>query len=247
MWAFCAGMPRSASTWQYQVVTCLAENRGLGSGLGWVTPRSFPQLRDRFSDDSTLKIVKTHLSSEEMLREVETGQGKVFYTYRDIRDVIVSWLGFQDKSFDEILSRAEQYVFEEHFIWTGQPGAVISLYDDIMGRPSKQITEIAKAMGVCLAEREADRLAEAFSLDQQKRRVKAVRRDPRGIAKRTLCRLLGRPVDYYDKKTQLHWNHISSGKSGRWRQELTQEQCKAIKAKFGQWLIDTGFESTLDW
>ncbi len=56
----CAGMIRSGSTLQYQVVSDLVEQRGLGQRAGFVESKTFSNVRARLENADGLTVIKVH-------------------------------------------------------------------------------------------------------------------------------------------------------------------------------------------
>jgi hypothetical protein len=52
-------------------------------------------------------------------------------------------------------------------------------------------------------------------------------------------------VDYHDEATLLHINHIDSAKIGRWKEDLSLEEVRAIENKVEQWCQANQSESSI--
>ncbi len=106
----------------------------------------------------------------------------------------------------------------------------------MMAEPAQQVLRIADYLGVPLTPAQTGLIVRDNSL----------------AANLQICRSLrNRPASLFhtvgdhriDPSTQLHHNHIHSGKSGRWRDELSPDQGAALTETFKPWLIKLGYET----
>jgi heptosyltransferase-2 len=236
-WVFCSGLKRSGSTLQYQLAKAIVEESGRGVGLGYCEPEEWPALYREHRDDDGILVVKSHRylpGAGPLLRQ---GRAQSVFIRRDLRDVYVSWMRKADRSFEEALE--EDFlgeVLEDDFHWSDQPNTLASSYEAMIEDLSGEVERIAGFLGVRLATGDADRIADAYSLGRQKRRIESFDFDREGVK--------GGKTVLYDPDTLLHHNHVRSGEPRQWERELTPAQVAAIETTTGGWLQRHGYEVT---
>lgn len=227
MWVICGGMQRSGSTLQFQIAARLVEDRGLGRRIEWRNARDFSQLRDKYASFSGIKVFKTHTLTEEIRKEFYSGNAVGLYIYRDLRDVFVSSMTKEGSDFSTTWKSGLLDKCVAGFnAWTGLPDVLISRYEDVMASLDDEVSMIAGKIGVSLSPVEIARIAEDYSIEKQKKRMRRVRKEKK----------------VFDEKELLHDNHINSGKEGQWRKRLNTLQILRIEWKIGRWLRDHGYE-----
>jgi hypothetical protein len=237
MWVLCCGMPRSASTLQYSILVRIVEELGLGRGLG--TFHS-PQLLAEWLNTSPVNspeiaVMKLHEYTPEVEQLLNTGLTKALYIYRDIRDVVVSWMRMQNLPFEAIDPRnLVSSCLANYTRWTELDDVLISRYESVIAQGGllAEVRRIAAYIGLELEDSLADSIAERFSLERQREYIARFDYGQYGIA-------AGRTI--YDPKTLLHNRHINSGASGEWRTVLTREQQQLIIEWAGGWLQARGY------
>lgn len=236
-WVLCCGMLRSGSTLQYNIAQEIVTRLDLGSGVtAFTSPNLLAELLKQYqSPPPGISVLKLHDYTTEVDLLRATGRTKGIYIYRDIRDVVVSWMRMQDQSFEEIDARnIVDTCLANYAMWTQMDGVLISRYETVMetGGLLKEVTRIAAHLGVDLEDKIAESISQMFSLEQQRERIHQYNYERDGIP-------IGRTI--YNPKTSLHNNHINSGASGEWRDVLTPEQQELIIEWAGDWLKARGY------
>jgi hypothetical protein len=101
----CAGMPRSGSTWLYNVIRCLLKQAGkdvYGAWIGNYNP----------SNPSKTHIVKIHDFSEELAKKGDL----IFTSRRDLRDIATSLMLRSWANQSDIVSKLNR-IIESHQKW----------------------------------------------------------------------------------------------------------------------------------
>lgn len=236
-WVFCGGMFRAGSTLQFQIVAHVVELAGLGRRVPWAPPEEFPRIRNQWSRYGPLKVFKTHRMTGAIQAEFDDGGAKAVYIYRDLRDVVASWIRKHDVAFDQVFHDrdlvGESLAMYDR--WTARQSVLISRYEDAVGDLPAEVSRIATFLGVGLTPAECDRIAGDYSIDRQLERIETLKEDPtRGAS--------GGTDQVFDRDSLLHTNHIASGQHGAWSAVLTDLQVAMIERRAGGWLVDRGYE-----
>lgn len=234
MWVFCAGMMRSGSTLQYQIAKTLAEGAGRGIGVGSCAPGRFRELLDRYDDPTRLRVVKTHRYVPTAHARLRRGTARALYIYRDVRDVVVSMMHKEGWSFRRVArSGLVEQLLEDDAIWSAQPNTLVSVYEEVTGDVRAEVERIAAFLGIEADEADLDRIAEQHSLARQKRRIEGFDFGRGGVAEGS--------KNLLDPDTLLHHNHVRSGQSGQWAEELAPAEVAEVERAAGPWLVARGY------
>lgn len=237
MWIFCGGMPRAGSTLQFQLTAHLVEQAGLGTRVEWVRPPELAALISRHSATPGLKVCKTHVCTPEVQAEFSRGNAKGVYVYRDVRDAIVSRMRKSGQSFDAL----ERAGFLDRILvafdaWTSLDGVLVSRYENLIADATTEVAHIAAHLGITLDRAGCERIAEQYSMDRQRERIEQVQNEGR-------MRQSGAVT--YDPVSNLHVDHIRSGRSGEWRTVLSARELKAVDRRAASWLAAHGYAPSL--
>jgi hypothetical protein len=237
MVALCAGMLRACSTWQYLIVRHIVETKLGGLNCGYAGARCSAELSRA---DNVWRCAKIHdpIPLVEALFTPELSV--VFYTHRDLREVVYSLMVKRRVTFDQLV--VEQKVITRLLrndrFWRSHRRVLIQSYDSITRESHGAINEIAAHLGVTLAAADVAMLSEKYSLSSNQLR-----------AQRLKDLLIERGVDLEDPKnahisdpaTKLHWNHIDAGRSGNWR-DLSDSDKSVLNEQCSLWLSENGYK-----
>jgi hypothetical protein len=246
-YVFCAGMPRSGSTWQYQIVSHLLEEYRGGVRGGFLErSEDFERIEEQTAGRAPWLTLKTHNGYPPYAQALREGRALAVYSFRDLRDVAFSLMHKMRLGFDEVVR--ERFLLEQclndHHFWTALPNVLCQRYEDIMHDPTGCVKEIAAFLDLPMTDGEAVRLAALYSLEANRVRAQQLTQKLRdsGVD-------LDNPQNavLHDEHSQLHWNHIREGRIGGWRDEATPEQLAALAQVCGGWLLDNGYESNASW
>lgn len=234
MFIFCGGMFRSGSTLQYQIVSQLIEDRGLGSRITWHSPEAFSEIRSVNSGSSQMLVFKAHKLTSEMRKEIEENGALVITVHRDIRDVVISAMKKNDWSFRKIWRNDRLRYWTGRFDeWARQPRALVCRYEDLVADLQGEIRRIADYLDISLSRGEIASLARSYSLDNQKLRADKVASQLQA----------GSNSGKYDPHSLLHFNHIATGGIGEYNKILQPAQIRAIEDECGEWMMRWGYEA----
>jgi len=128
-----AGMPRSASTWLFNVLRLIFEDRGMGFESGW-----FYNFRE--IDLSKNLLIKIHDYNEFLAKRASF----IFYSYRDVRDAILS----SKRKFNTDLNLQEvERLINEDKKWRKVSPHLVR-YEDVISNPVEEITKIVAKLGM---------------------------------------------------------------------------------------------------
>jgi hypothetical protein len=246
---FCAGMYRACSTWQYEVVAHLVEQRLQGERLGYLSAESYaaaddsssliPERGGRGRGRCVWRALKSHEGGRSFARALGSGRALAVYSFRDLRDVVLSLTRKRAVSFQELLRQGiiHQLLANDAF-WRAQPRVLIQRYEDLIVDPVTGVLQIARHLGLALTRGEAVEIADAYSIASNQARIDSL-----------LQRLHGAGVDLTDPinrqvcdpTTLLHWNHLGPGGAGSWRNCASERQRVVLGRICGGWLERNGY------
>ena len=241
-WIFINGMPRSGSTWCYNIARELCTRNGVGNIIGYAGEGSDLDrvLQSPPGDAATPRLIKFHSPTKLALEMLESGRARAVYSQRDPRDVVVSLMDFNSASFDHIYAGLPG-LLQQHAMWKQTANVQGLEYREIMEQPASCIRQVAEWLGLECSEALAGEIADACSAESTRKQIEKVdqavnNQEAAEIQKVSDSR-------YYDTGTLLHANHIRSGKIGRYRDRLNAKQVKKLDAFLQEWLIGEGYES----
>lgn len=216
MIVLCNGMPRSASTWSFNVCRLLFQELRPESTLCARYHENIAEVIDPLRGSYDHVVMKCHMLDERGRELCRSGAARTVYTHRDPFDAIHSAMVMFRHSFEDALDsiRHSLEIFEFHRA-TGK--AHIITYDAVMRTPKKAITGLAAYLEFDLPGDALKRIAAETSMEAMRAIGGQVGRERRGI--RT-------PRSMYDPETHVHRDHIRDGRTGHGRAFLTAEQAQ---------------------
>ncbi len=238
MWVICAGLPRSASTWQYMIASDIVERYLGGKRCG---PADFHLLKEAhdMASDGRPRTFKTHLSNERFETLINSGITLNLYSFRDLRDVAVSLTHQWKMSLDQLFaSNTFKWLIDTDRFWKNQPRTLVQRYETIVADRIEAVKEIGRHLEVILSDRQAADLSEEFSIEKNSERCEAfadsLSKSGADLDSQSASALK-------DPTTELHWNHIRSGRVGQWT-EMSEQHQRRLHEVCGEWLTHNGYE-----
>jgi hypothetical protein len=246
MVVICAGMYRSCSTWQYDVLAHLIERHRDGTRLGYLTGEQFIAWKARAPDWSgRWFVLKSHEGGPTFRALLGRRQARACYAFRDLRDVVYSMLRKRRVTFEAFVREGmvHQILANDRF-WARRPGVLSQRYEAIIADPPRAIRELAAHFGLELEPGEAARVAAENSFEANRDRLRRLtsRLGAAGID-------LSDPANaqWYDGSTLLHWNHLHQGKVGGWREHATPAERAVLSVLCDRWLAEHGYPTDACW
>ena len=229
----CAGLPRSASTWAFNVAAGLAE-----------ADSRWSQVTRLYSDDGLddaagtrmaepgLVLIKTHAPSA-MLRCAFAWSGApVMLTVRDPRDSAASLMQQFGFAFEEAVRAVSSSAAALlHLVSVCRP--LVLRYEDGFAADPGSVAQVGEFLGLSVAERVRDQIWRELSSEHVSRRlaVMAFSEAPEGA--------LALPAA--DPETHWHPNHIGDGLIGKYRTMLTAAQIAVVEYEAGPFMRHFGY------
>jgi hypothetical protein len=228
MLILCNGMPRSASTWSFNVVTGLLRRSSPAQAVQGGYDEDVARFLRGIDWNTTHAVLKCHSLDPVGHTLAHTGAAKVVYTWRDLADATVSYMRMFGNDFEhalDVMSTSLQ-LYRFHL---ESGNAVILGYDDIMSRTTDAIELIARYLGIDAGPGLIAQVNDETSLERVREKVGELASDG---ARR---RLIRHENTMYDPETLLNVNHIRDGSSGYGRALLSPEQLLRIDDLMRKW------------
>jgi hypothetical protein len=159
------------------------------------------------------------------------------FNFRDPRDVVVSMMRLHDYSFEKCLELVD-ISFQQFTAARAFPRVMFIPYQHLVSAPEVFVFQIARHLGEFLPLDEVRRIAHATSLESHRRIMEAVANDQVEVrTRRNPRRTLRESATHF-----INDRHIQSGRSGRWREELTEVQQETATGHFSALLRDLGLQ-----
>jgi len=242
MWIVCCGMPRSGSTVQYLLTKDIVENTGTGKAVGFVNNQVFDDIYQENNFKYERIVIKTHRAFPSVLSLFDRKEAVAIYVYRDMRDVVLSRIHKKNKNrFNyENVDRFVHLNIKSYLQWLSVSPVLISRYEEMVEDLEREALRIANILGVEITKSFASKLAGKYSLEKQKKRIASIDYEGKNVKRK-------KSGVYVDLETQLHNNHIRSGKSGQWEYELTPQQIAFIEEHAYDWLVSLNYPISQSW
>lgn len=213
-----AGMPRSGSTWMYNVLRLLLNSwPGIGSrlGAGWY------QDIDRMMGNPYV-LLKLHFHTGVLCDKAHA----VFYSYRDIRDALAS----QQRRFggEASMQWADEYV-RSHEQWMLRADYVMKYEDMLYDKPGI-VAGLARSIGERFPA-PSWTAAATWSVEEIIAEIEGMSYESPGPKNPD-----------YNEVTLFHPRHMTDGRRGSWRETLDPGLAAAVEAKYRWWFHKCGYE-----
>jgi len=234
MWIICAGAKRSGSTLQYNLISNLVEKSGLGKRIPHFKTQEFSRVKNEFSSFDGYKVIKIHAYDSVILQLIESDKAIVFHCYRDIRDVVVSFInkGWIDHNINEIEKTVYSYL-KELSSWEKISQKIISRkYEHFIQDYIGELKFIEKQLGIEIFEE--DRLEIANSLE-----IKSLKNKQDKISVDNKQESYGQ---VFNKYNLLHQNHIHNGDPNQFIEALSKDEILCIERIAYKYIERNGYD-----
>jgi hypothetical protein len=220
-----AGMPRSGSTFSYNIVRELLQRRGVVRGEHAYTLSSV--VEDDTKADHV--ILKAHDADKLTLGLIKLRAVKAICTVRKPEDAVASYMqtfGFElNESVDAMFRWLEMFERLRDY-------ALVVPYNDIDSHPVRAAFRIGRAVCPDARALEVLRIARRYSKAQIAKLTADMRPDDEGAEKLSFS--------YYDKKTFFHRRHVSSLLSKPAHERIGEEAVSVIRSRLNKWIDADG-------
>lgn len=230
----CCGMRRSASTLQYNIVSNLLEISNNGISLGFYENDVIEDAIKEHLNDKGYVAIKTHLFSPMAYDLYKQNRLKIVFSIRDIRDIFVSSMHkwYNGKFWHTYNPTYNKQLMKDYGDWTQFNNRHQKRYEDIVTDLEREILDIADYLNINIDRKLAIELADKLTFKNIKKELRNIDFQKEGV------RI---PAGIYDKKTLLHKDHLHSGKTEQWREELSSYEIATIQREWKSWLIDNNY------
>jgi hypothetical protein len=228
---FCAGMRRSASTLQYNIVKRILEFSGKGKALGYAESPEIEKIIEEHMDQEGYFVIKVHDYFPLAGKLNNEGKAKIVFSYRDVRDIIVSSMHkWGEGNFNRIYRDEFMNLLKNSYTeWMNLNDLHVSSYEEIQKSLIGEVNKLAKFLNLPIQQDENSRIAYELSFNQQKKEI-------------LNGNFVNTPAGKMEENTLLHTDHLRSGKTDQWKQELTSYQIARIQMDWKTWMKENGYK-----
>jgi hypothetical protein len=217
----CNGVPRSASTWAFNVALGLLRGSYPSTELGHGYDESVVDFLAALPPRAGHAVMKCHNLDAPGKALVRLGTVKTIYTWRDPADAAVSCMRKLDCDFERAVSLIEPSL-SLHRLHREWGTALILSYDEIMTGSFEAIVHISQYLGLEHDPAVLDAVAAETSFERVREKVGQLDNDH--------DRLTRSGEVSYDPETLYHPGHISDGSSGYGRRILSADEIRRCDA-----------------
>jgi len=246
---FAAGMARSGSMWAFNATRELIRRAGKIPLPHTIPPDEKKLIGEAIKQNAAgnqIYCIKTHIALRPNLPDT-----KIIFTYRDVREAMVSYMQFIHCDFDWAMQAAASmmstvdYYFEVH-----KTNIIRIKYDRIVSDPAGVIQDINAFLEFHVSPGDIRLIAEQLSRERVKKFIESLNTvkiagngmitDPALREDFETVGNLDGSFRVYDKKSAFQSHHITNS-GERWRALLTGEQQDQVMAMAKEWLVKYGF------
>jgi hypothetical protein len=223
MLVICNGMPRSASTWSFNVAVELLATEGAAISLHTGYSNEPDAFLAAIPPEATNVVLKCHAFTPTIADLSKTGAARVIYTIRNIADATVSFIALFRVDFDHAIAvmDAALHTLRLH---RANGKALILGYDAIVANPADAVSQVAGYLGLTVAPERLREVIDETSLPRMRDKVPR-RDDPHRPGP-----LVSHEGTFYDPKTLLNVGHIQDARPGAGRRTLNRSQMAQVDA-----------------
>jgi hypothetical protein len=219
MLVLCNGIPRSASTWSYNVAMAVLRNSAQEVYGGY--DENLQRFLAGVPPSCAHAVLKCHSLSTVGLGLAQVRAAKVIYTLRDLTDATASFMTMFGVDFEHAIAvmSSSLDLYQRH----RSNGALILSYEAITRKPTESVSAIAAYLNIAARPELIDEIAEANSIDRMREKVKEI------SSLEYDGSLIRHERTSYDPETLLNLDHIRDGSSGYGVGQLNEDQVRRIE------------------
>jgi Sulfotransferase domain len=224
MLVLCNGIPRSASTWSYNVAMALLRNSAQDVYGGY--DENLQRFLAGVPPSCVHAVLKCHSLSAVGLGLAQVQAAKVIYTWRDLTDATASFMTMFGVDFEHAIAvmSSSLDLYRRH----RSNGALILSYEAITRKPTESVAAIASYLNVAARSELIAEIAEANSFDRMREKVKEI------SSLEYDGSLIRHERTSYDPETLLNLHHIRDGSSGYGVGRLKEDQLRRLEELLGE-------------
>lgn len=181
-------------------------------------------------------LMHAHNVLPEVQKALQRRDSIAFFNFRDPRDVVISMMRLHDYSFEKCMGLAE-ISFNQYRIARRMQRVMFIPYEYLTEAPAAYVFQLAQRLGIFLALDVVAEIEKATSLDAHKKIMRDVSRATVDVqVRKNPKRVLKESTTHF-----INDRHIQSGRSGRWRRELSLDQRKVATDHFQPLLKELGY------
>lgn len=218
MLVLCNGMPRSASTWSYNVA--MAVLRLTLDEIHGGYDENLHRFLRTLPESCVHAVVKLHSLDGAGIGLAQLHAAKVIYTWRDLADATASYMTMFSIDFDRTLAlmSSSLELYRRH----RRNGALILGYEAIVQRAVESVAAVAAYLNVEASREQIVAITEANSFERMREKVKEIGSLDYGE------RLIRHERTSYDPETLLNLDHIRDGSMGYGASRLSKTQLSQV-------------------
>lgn len=233
MWIFCCGAKRSGSTLQYNIAARIVELTDTGIRIEHHKPEEFGDLKEQLIHEKKYKVFKSHVLTEEIENEIRSGNAKSLYCFRDIRDVVVSYLNKKwiNRNKKEIEKLVENYIVEYDKWMELKEHLFIRKYENFYNNITDEVKAISKYLNIEVEDTIINKIVNELNSDSLKSHIRSEE-----------FNFTSQGKFVFDKNTLLHENHIQGVVPHQFEDKLNKNEIVNIEAIAYSWLKQNGYD-----
>ncbi len=237
------GIPRSGTVWAFNVFRAVWQVAGVQFRTEQWNSES--DVKCRLSGISAAEhiLIHTHDLTPDVELLARRPGVRSFFSYRDPRDVVVSQMKLHDVSFD-IAVRMTEFAYQNLPCAMTLPGIMFLPYDHIVAHAPAVIFQMAARVDILLSHQMVDKIALSNNLERNRRTMDLLNRGTAATGGSGIESLnTGVREIRYCKASLITDRHIQSGRTGRWRDELSADQQQHVCGVFAPVIKSLGFDA----
>jgi hypothetical protein len=219
MLVLCNGMPRSASTWSYNVAISLLRHTAQEVYGGY--DENLHRFLCGLPASCVHAVLKCHSLDDAGLGLAQLQAAKVVYTWRDLADATASFMTMFGVDFEDIISVMSSSL--DLLLRHRSNGGLILSYEAIMQQPTESVAAVASYLNVAARQELIAEIAEANSFYRMREKVKEI------SSLEYDGSLIRHERTSYDPETLLNLHHIRDGSSGYGAGRLKEDQLRRLE------------------
>lgn len=224
----CAGLPRSGSTWIYNVVLMLLRSRTKAVGT---FSNTIPGDLAAHSEANGCLVVKCHAPDANLIALARLLGAPVILTVRDPRDCLVSFeAAFQTEragALHELSESASALLQLESY-----QRQFLVKYEETSDRV-KLLESLGAFLGITVGPKLAKKISEELSLEAVKENI--ARWEAEGALDAE------RPAEVWTEESHWHANHIANGLTGKYVDHLSQREAAIVSNRMRSFFQKFGY------